>query len=204
MRTKSRELKDGIKSYIERVAERGGNCPSMRDIAGELGVNVSTVSRYMSELEECGEIVRGEFGFETAKMHGASGVRAVPVLGYIPCGPLESESECIDGYVKLPTALLGRGEFFLLRACGESMTGAGIDGGDLVLVKRQEHAEQGDIVVALADNMSTLKRFYRDDVNGRVILHPENDAMEDIFVTDCEIQGVAVKVIKDLKVVERV
>ena len=78
------------------------------------------------------------------------------------------------------------------------MIEAGIDDGDLVVVKKQLYADDGDIVVALVDNQNTLKRFYRDNDNRKVILHPENKWMKDIVVDDCFIQGVACHVIKSL------
>ncbi len=200
MRSKDRNIKDAIKSYIEAVAERGGNCPAYRHIASALGISASTVYRYIVELERDGEIFLGEFGYETAarRERAGDGV-SVPVLGYVPCGPLEEETEAIDGYLNLPQAMLGRGEFFILRASGDSMVGAGIDDGDLVIIKRQEYAYDGDIVVALVDNEVTLKRFFRDDAARRVILHPENAEYSDITVADCVVQGVAVKIIKDVR-----
>ena len=78
------------------------------------------------------------------------------------------------------------------------MVDAGIDDGDLVLVRQQETAEYNDIVVALVDNEVTLKRYRPDPANRRIILHPENKRFKDIIVDGCQIQGVAIKVIKDL------
>lgn len=79
------------------------------------------------------------------------------------------------------------------------MIDAGIDDGDLVVIRQQSSADDGQIVVALIDDEATLKRYYRDDRNQRIRLHPENETMEDIFVYNCLIQGIAVKVIKDLQ-----
>ncbi len=84
-------------------------------------------------------------------------------------------------------------------ASGESMIDVGIEDGDLVVIRKQDTANEGDIVVALVDYEATLKRFYMDILNRRIILHPENKMMKDIYVDNCMIQGVAVKVIKDLK-----
>ena len=78
------------------------------------------------------------------------------------------------------------------------MVEAGIDDGDLVLIRQQDTAEDGEIVVALIDDEATLKRFYPEPEKRRIRLHPENAHMNDIFVEKCEIQGVAVKVLKDL------
>ena len=78
------------------------------------------------------------------------------------------------------------------------MIEAGIDDGDLVVIKKQPTAYEGDIVVALVEGQNTLKRYYIDSRNKRVCLHPENKTMEDIYVNECEIQGVAQHVIKAL------
>ena len=104
--------------------------------------------------------------------------------------------ENIEEYVKLPISLFGHGEFFLLRAKGDSMINAGIDDGDLVVVRQQPTAVYNQIVVALVDDEATLKRFRPQP--DCVYLHPENPSYDDIIVRDCVIQGVAVKVLKDL------
>ena len=122
-----------------------------------------------------------------------------PVLGSISCGEPEYAEENFESYVALPTALFGSGEFFLLRARGYSMVEAGIEPGDLVVIKKQNTADEGDIIVALVDNETTLKRFYIDHEKGCIRLHPENSTMEDIYTDRCYVQGVAQQVIKQLK-----
>ena len=77
-------------------------------------------------------------------------------------------------------------------------TGTPYVNGDLVVVKKQVEANEGDIVVALVDNQNTLKRYFRDDENKKIILHPENKKMKDIIVDECCIQGVACHIIKEL------
>ena len=79
------------------------------------------------------------------------------------------------------------------------MIEAGIEDGDLVLIRRQDTAEPGQIVVALMEDDATLKRFYPEPEEGRIRLHPENSGMSDIYVDSCIIQGVAVRVIRELK-----
>ena len=124
---------------------------------------------------------------------------SVAILGSISCGIPQLEEERAEGFVSLPVSMFGRGEFFFLRAKGESMIDAGIDDGDLVLIRKQSEATDGQIVVALVENENTLKRFYMDKENHCIRLHPENKEMKDIIVASCEIQGVAVKVIKSLE-----
>ena len=109
------------------------------------------------------------------------------------------EEENIEAYYWLPEELFGKGDFFFLRANGDSMIGAGIDDGDLVLIRRCDDAQVGQIVVALTDeNENTLKRFYPEPEKNQVRLKAENPKYKDIITRECHVQGVAVKVIKDL------
>ena len=78
------------------------------------------------------------------------------------------------------------------------MIEAGIDDGDLVVIKKQNYASKGDIIVALADGKNTLKRYFPEPEKKRIRLHPENSEMEDFYVSELYIQGVATKVIKNL------
>lgn len=199
MRSKDTALIEQIKKSIEKAYEESGRAPSVREIAAEVGCSYSTVSLYLTEMMSKGLITREGGMYETeaiAKMN----LETVPVavVGSVSCGPLTFTEENIEEYIKLPTSLLGHGKFFILRASGQSMIGAGIEDGDLVVVRQQETAEPGQIVVALVEDEVTLKRFFPDPQNGCIRLHPENRRMKDIIVDNCQIQGVAVKVLKDL------
>ena len=199
MRTKDTALIEQIKKSIEQTYEESGRSPSVRQIAREVGCSYSTVSRYIKEMVERGMIARtsGEYETEAISKMNMDTV-PVAVVGSVSCGPLTFAEENIEEYIKLPTSLLGQGKFFILHASGQSMIGAGIEDGDLVVVRQQPTAEPGQIVVALVEDEVTLKRFYPDPENGCVRLHPENKRLKDIIVDDCQIQGVAVKVLKDL------
>ena len=137
----------------------------------------------------------GHRGLVIRKEKAANMLR-VPVLGAVSCGLPKLAEENIEEYVKLPISFLGHGSFFALRAKGDSMINAGIDDGDLVLVREQNSAEYNQIVVALVEDEATLKRFRPE--NGIFRLHAENPAYDDIIVESCIVQGVAVKVIKDI------
>lgn len=199
MRTKDTALIEQIKKSIEKAYEENGRSPSVRQIAKEVGCSYSTVSRYIKEMVERGIIARSSGEYET-EVISKMNIDTVPVavVGSVSCGPLTFAEENIEEYIKLPTSLLGQGKFFILHASGQSMIGAGIEDGDLVVVRQQPTAEPGQIVVALVEDEVTLKRFYPDPENGCVRLHPENKRLRDIIVADCQIQGVAVKVLKDL------
>ncbi|MFR5876893.1 MAG: transcriptional repressor LexA [Eubacterium sp.] len=189
-----------IKRFAEEYYFEFNRAPSIREIAANLGIGKSTVQRYMQKLKEIGEIdYDGSRSIRTDAIDKLdSSTVTVGLVGSIACGGPKLAEQNITEYFKLPTALVGYGDFFLLRADGESMIDAGIGNGDLVLVKRQNTADEGQIVVALVENEATLKRFYIDKKNRRFRLHPENETMDDIYVNELIIQGVAVKVLKDL------
>lgn len=200
MQTKKQDLTNKIKHFIEEYYGQYGTSPTIRCIAENVGCSKSNVSIYIDYLKEQGIMEIGENGYETDVTKATdTKVVAVPKLGYVPCGPLSEEYECIDGYVRLPVSFVGNAKScFLLTAIGNSMIDVGINDGDLVLVRQQNEANYNDIVVALVENEVTLKRFRPDPENKRIILHPENKRMKDIVVKECKIQGVAIKVIKDL------
>lgn len=198
MQTKKQDLTNKIKHFIEEYYGQYGTSPTIRCIAENVGCSKSNVSIYIDYLKEQGIMEIGENGYETDVTKATdTKVVAVPKLGYVPCGPLSEEYECIDGYVRLPASFVGNARScFLLTATGNSMIDVGINDGDLVLVRQQNEANYNDIVVALVENEVTLKRFRPDPENKRIILHPENKRMKDIVVKECKIQGVAIKVAK--------
>lgn len=200
MRTKDEDLARKIKKCIEEYYCQYGTSPTVRYIASQVGCGKSNISRYIDYLRDQGLLTIGDNGYETDITRATeTNMVAVPKLGYVPCGPLSEEYECIDGYVRLPASFVGNAKScFLLSASGNSMIDAGINDGDLVLVKQQENANYNDIVVALVDNEVTLKRYRPNSDKSCIVLHPENKRMKDIVVNNCKIQGVAIKVIKDL------
>lgn len=122
-----------------------------------------------------------------------------PLLGSVSCGKPLLDEENVETYLDISSKILGKGKFFALKANGDSMTGAGIADGDIVIVKVQSSASDGDIVVALCDGEEvTLKRYYKDSENRLIRLKAENPSYEDMLYKDVEIQGVAIKVIKSL------
>ena len=203
MQHKKQEYFDAIVDYIDRYKEENGwSTPSTYEIA--VGVNLSqpTVVRYLKTMREKGVLdYDGHRNIRTRRsvLHTQS-YSQVPVLGDIACGIPKYAQENIEEYVNLPTSLFGKGDFFLLRAKGYSMINAGIDDGDLILVRQQNTADYNQIVVALVADEATLKR-YRPHPDGTIHLHPENTEMDDIVVysDECMIQGVAVKILKDAR-----
>ena len=198
MRSKNPAYFELLIRFIDDYIDNYGRSPSTQEIASGTGLSPATVSRYLSRMREDGIIDYSGHRNIVTKRNSAIETNAVPVLGSVSCGIPKFAEENIEEYVKLPVSLFGKGDFFLLRASGNSMIEAGIDNGDLVLVRRQDYAAPGQIVVALMEEEATLKRYYPEPQNGYIRLQPENKDLDDIIVDHCLIQGVAVHVIKEL------
>lgn len=197
MRSKDKTLMAAIEKFVSDYTDSNGISPTMQEVADGVGSSKATVQRYIAQLCDDGILDYSGYRTMTSTKTKAAAIR-VPVLGTIACGIPKFAEENIEEYVRLPVALFGKGNFFILRAYGDSMIEAGIDNGDLVLIRQQNYADEGQIVVALMEDEATLKRFYPEPKH-RIRLHPENSRMDDIYVDNCEIQGVAVKVLKDLE-----
>ena len=204
MRFKNTAHYSTIVNFVNKYFDEVGRSPSTREIEGATGISRPTVQRYLRELCDRGEIeYDGHRGIITDYMRGATeGTSRVLMGNSIPCGMLSDVCDAELETIRMPTALIGNGDFFLLRARGNSMINAGIDDGDLVLIKRCERVRPGRIAAFLFDNSeTTLKRFKED--SSAIYLIPENDEMEPIVIRGNDrarliIQGEAVMVMKDL------
>ena len=176
----------------------------MNEVAEANGIAKTTAYRYLVAMDEQGMITYDGHSIGTSQTDKCiSGYFSAPIVGTIRCGDPEMEEEYVDEYVSLPDSIFGKGEAYILRAAGDSMVDAGIDDGDLVVIKKQVTAFKGDIVVALDDeNQNTLKRYAGyDETEGCHLLAYENEKMYPgmvIKVRELTIQGVARQVIKYL------
>lgn len=123
----------------------------------------------------------------------------IPVYGKIPCGLANYIDDELNGHLEIPAVMLGEGDYYVLKAKGDSMIDAGIFPGDLVVIKKQNYAEQAQIVVAFVDGETTLKRYFSNSTTQIIELRPENKKFSSLFVKNCTILGVAVKIIRDLE-----
>lgn len=178
-----------VLDFIRRHTRERGYPPSVREIGGALGLtSSSTVHGHLARLEGKGYIRRDPTKPRAIELVGErTRVVSVPLVGQITAGQPILAVENVEETYPLPHDLVGHEDVFMLRVRGDSMINAGILDGDLVLVRRQPTAQNGDIVVALLDDEATVKRFYRE--SGRVRLQPENDAMEPIIAGDVAILG---------------
>ena len=202
MRSKSVERMKEIQQYAEQFCIANLRTPSTGEIAQALGISKATVHNYLKAMDERGMLSYrgGELRTPVTNQVKVDQV-GIPVAGTIPCGTPEEEIENIEEYISLPRALVGDGEFFILRASGDSMVDAGIDNGDLEVVRKQVEASSGQIVAALVDGGSTLKRLHYDDITEKYELCAENRKRNypNIEGYDMSIQGVAIYVMKALE-----
>ena len=201
-----------IWEFLVAYVDEHGYPPTVREIGEHVGLaSPSTVHAHLANLERAGLIKRdptkpraleltGRVRSETVEPDGGT-VHALPLLGQIAAGgPLLAEQN-VDAYISVPEPLSKGGEEFLLRVRGDSMQNAGILENDYVVVRRQQDARDGDIVVALVGDdesadEATVKRFFRD--GRRVRLQPENDSYEPIYAPHVDILGKVIGVFRSL------
>lgn len=200
------EAKSTIVDYINEYYGDYNAIPSVRDIAAGTGISVSTVHRCLRDMKENGELeYNGRRSVSTLRIDMEQIHHPMPVLGYVACGEGQEETEEVIEYIRMPESLIGKGEFFALIAKGESMVDSGIEPGDYVIIRKQNTAEIGDIVVALDQGVNNLKALGFSKKRNRYFLRSCNEDRErykDIYPEDLRIQGVAVCVSHKIRKVD--
>ena len=194
-----------ILRFVQEFGRREGYSPSYREIAEELGLAVSTVSYHVSVLEQEGSLRRGAGQPRTIVEPADPTTRAegdtveVPLIGQIAAGiPLDAVELAEETFL-LPRRLVGHGSLFMLRVKGDSMTGAAITDGDLVVVRQQPAAENGQIVAAQlngTETEATVKTLQRADGHAWLLSH--NPGYAPIPADDATILGRVVAVLRRL------
>lgn len=202
-----------LQVIIDNVKAKGYP-PSVREIGEAVGLSSSsTVHSYLKRLEQKGYLRRDptkpraievisegkekseeKTNPEVLQQHEE--MISIPLLGEVAAGVPILAVENYDDRVTLPRSFTGYGDFFMLTIRGESMIEAGILEGDLVLVRRQETVNNGEIAVALVEDEATVKRFYKE--KDRIRLQPENSLMKPIYVRDVKILGKVAGLIRKL------
>lgn len=190
-----------ILEYMKTQILEKGFPPSVREICEAVSLkSTSSVHAHLETLEKNGyirrdpthpraiEILDDSFGFNRREMV------QVPIVGRVAAGEPILAQENIEDYFPIPVEYMPNADLFMLKVRGESMINAGILDGDMVVVKKGNTASNGDMVVALIDDGATVKTFYKE--RGYIRLQPENDAMEPFILTDCEIMGTVVGVMR--------
>ncbi len=203
-----------ILKFIEKQVSEQGYAPSVREIGKAVGLSsTATVHSYLSKLEQKGYIKKeNQKGRTLRLLKGTNNKNVensnektfyegrelvdVPVIGKITAGEPVLAIENITDSFLIPVDFVGNSESFMLTVSGESMIEAGILDGDYILVKKQNIARNGEIVVAMIDDEATVKTFYME--NGHIRLQPENSTMDPIIVPECQVLGKVVGVFRKL------
>ena len=221
---KHKILKEGLNKreksilkYISKQIEKNGYPPSVREIGKAVGLSsTATVHGYLSRLEEKGyvkkenqkgrtlRLLKDENGENVTKkrkeeaknFYTGRELVDVPVIGKITAGAPILAVENVTDTFPIPIDFVGNSESFMLTVRGESMIEAGILDGDYILIRKQNTAENGQIVVALIEDEATVKTFYKE--NGHIRLQPENSTMDPIIVPNCDILGKVIGVFRKM------
>jgi repressor LexA len=193
-----------IFDFIKRYSDINGYPPTVRDIGKAVGLaSSSTVHAHLSNLEKIGLLRRDPTKPRAIELldRAAAGVRSfikpgLPLVGQVAAGQPVLAEENIEDYIATPAFAGGDDGEYLLRVRGESMKNAGILDGDLVVVRPQETASDGEIVVALVGEDATVKRFFQEADHVR--LQPENEMMEPILVRDVRVMGKVVGLMRSI------
>ena len=171
--------------YIRKFSEKNGYTPSVREIGQHCGIkSTATVHNYLGKLRARGFLSK-EDNKKRAVSIGRSATVTIPLIGTVTAGQPIFAYENYEDYYAFPAGEFSGESLFMLRVKGTSMIDANIFDGDKIIVRRQQDAADGDIVVALTEDSATVKRiFYRD---GKVVLHPENTTMSDMIFEPDEI-----------------
>ena len=184
-----------ILEYMKQEILNKGYPPTVRELCDAVHLkSTSSIHSHLETLEKNGyirrdpskpraiEIVDDNFNLTRRE------VVNVPVVGSIAAGQPLLAIQNIDNYFPIPAEYMPNQDTFMLHVKGESMINVGIFDGDVILVKQQSTARNGEIVAALVEDSATVKTFYKED--GHIRLQPENDSMDPIIVPDCQILGV--------------
>jgi repressor LexA len=193
-----------IFDFIKRYSAKYGYPPTVRDIGKAVGLaSSSTVHAHLSNLERIGLLRRDPSKPRAIELLGrtAAGVRSIvrpglPLVGQVAAGQPVLAEENIEDYVQTPSYAGGAEGAYLLRVRGDSMKNIGMLDGDLVVVKPQDTADDGEVVVALIGEEATVKRFFHEADHVR--LQPENEAMEPIRSSDVRVLGKVVGLMRSM------
>jgi repressor LexA len=194
-----------IFEFIKRYSARHGYPPTVRDIGKAVGLaSSSTVHAHLANLEKVGLLRRDPTKPRAIELldRAVDGVRSMvrpaglPLLGQVAAGQPILAEENVEDYVQTPAVIGGEDGEYLLRVRGESMKDIGIIEGDLVVVRPQETARDGEIVVALVGEEATVKRFFQE--SDHIRLQPENAAMEPIRTREVRVLGKVIGLMRSM------
>ena len=196
MSAKAELKREKIRDYIGVYFKENDDYPTVRDIAAGTGIPFATVHRYLTAMQESGEVeYDGRRSASTTDIRNTSNNNLCRVRGYVACGPGQEEEEQFLEYIRMPESLVGKDDCFALIAKGESMIGAGIYPGDYVIVRPDLEPREGKLIIALSDGKNNLKKLHFDHENHKYVLqscNPDKETYADIVVDELQVQGIVI------------
>lgn len=195
---KKRYNDETVLKYIQDYIQEYGYAPAVRDICKGCDIpSTATCFLIVNRLADAGLIEKSKVGENKRRaMTVRQNAVKIPLVGTVAAGEPIFAQENYEDYFSVPSNMFGNDDMFMLTVKGDSMIKIGMLNGDKIIVKKQETADNGDIVVALVDDSATVKRFFKRD--GKFILHPENDDMEDFVFDEVSVLGKVVGLIRNI------
>lgn len=188
------KTEDAVFKYIQKYISENGYAPCVREVCAQCGIkSTATAFNIINRLKERGLLEKSDVKRRAIALRSKS--VSVPLIGTVAAGQPIFATENYDGFYSLPENYFAGEDLFMLTVKGSSMINIGMLENDKVVVRKQDVAENGDIIVALVDDSATVKRFFRRD--GKIILHPENDEMEDFIFDDVTILGKVIGLLRN-------
>ena len=184
-----------IFEFMQKFIAENGYSPTVREICKACDIkSTATVFTYLNQLADRGVINKVDNRNRAVSLKQK--VVNVPLIGTVAAGQPIFATEDYEGMYSIPNNFFNGEDLFMLNVRGDSMINIGMYDGDKIVVKKQETADNGDIVVALVDDSATVKRFFKRD--GEIILHPENDDMQDFIFKDVKILGKVIGLMRNI------
>lgn len=179
-----------VYKFIVNFVDENGFPPSVREICSKCNIkSTASVYYYIEKLKNQGLLQKSPSKKRALTLSNSKkDFNSIPLVGMITAGAPILAVENLDGYIPLPADFSDAEDLFALRVSGNSMINAGIFDKDIIIVKKCDDALNGEIIVALIDDSVTVKRFFKKD--NYIVLHPENDTMQDMTFEDVKILGI--------------
>jgi len=187
-----------VLQYIEKYITENGYAPTVREICKDCNIpSTATAFTIVNGLADKGLIAKNKVGENKRRAVSIKqNAVKIPLIGTVAAGEPIFAQENYKDFFSVPTNMFGSEDLFMLNVKGDSMINIGMFNGDKIIVRKQETAENGEIVVALVDDSATVKRYFKR--GNKFILHPENDDMEDFVFDEISILGKVVGLIRNI------
>lgn len=192
---RSEDKSEIVFNFIQKFIADNGYSPTVREICKACDLkSTATAFTYINELTKRGVLKKADKKNRAVSLK--QNITTIPLIGTVAAGQPIFATENYEDFYSIPGNFFSGEDLFMLNVHGDSMIKIGMFDGDKIVVKKQETADDGDIVVALVEDSATVKRFFKRD--GKIVLHPENDTMDDFIFDEVTILGKVVGLLRNI------